>query len=210
MNDTTTSAEGLSLDELQRNPFDAQSSQVQNNPEDDRKLLVRFYTHPVQQTAKSIKEGRKIFKDTEYIEILIPGDKHSIIRRQVFDMDRQRFSDIYKRFKMGLENQMEGTPLANLLWMTESKIKEYEFFNIVTVEQLAQAADGSQASAVMGFVDDKRKADAFLESAKNQAPLVEMRSMLDERNAEIDMLKKQMQEMTDRVNKPGPGRPPKG
>jgi len=218
MNDTTTMDEGLSLDELQRNPFDSNASGVQHNPEDDKKLLVRFYMHPVQQTAKSIKAGRKIFKDTEYIEILIPGDKHSIIRRQVFDIDRQRFSDIYKRFKMGLENQNEGTPLMNLVWMTESKMKEYEFFNITTVEQLAQASDGSQAASVMGFPDDKRKAQSFLEAAQNEAPLVEMRAMLDERNSEIDMLKKQMEAMNRQISgaednaseKRGPGRPPKG
>ena len=201
MNATTTIDEGLTLDELQRNPFDASADQVQTNPEDDRKLLVRFYMHPVQQTAKSIKAGRKIFKDTEYIEILIPGDKHSIIRRQAFDLDRKRFAESYKRFRMGLANQTEGTPLSNLIWMTEAKIKEYEYFNIVTVEQLAEAADGSGAGAIMGFVDDKRKAEAFLESSKNEAPLVSMRAKLDERDAELETLKRQMQELSSKLDK---------
>lgn len=201
MNATTTMDEGLTLDELQRNPFDASADQVQTNPEDDRKLLVRFYMHPVQQTAKSIKAGRKIFKDTEYIEILIPGDKHSIIRRQASDLDRKRFAESYKRFRMGLANQTEGTPLSNLIWMTEAKIKEYEYFNIVTVEQLAEAADGSGAGAIMGFVDDKRKAEAFLESSKNEAPLVAMRAKLDERDAELETLKRQMQELSSKLDK---------
>mgnify|MGYP000459161548 CR=1 FL=1 len=201
MNQATTMDEGLTLDELQRNPFDASAEQIQSNPEDDRKLLVRFYMHPVQQTAKSIKAGRKIFKDTEYIEILIPGDKHSIIRRQASNLDRNRFAEAYKRFKMGLANQTEGTPLSNLIWMTEAKIKEYEYFNIVTVEQLAEAADGSGAGAIMGFVDDKRKAEAFLDSTKNEAPLVAMRAKLDERDAELETLKRQMQELSSKLEK---------
>jgi len=208
----TTFDEGLTLDELQRNPFDSGLQGTYGSPEEDKKLLVRFYMHPVQQTAKSIKAGRKIFKDTEYIEILIPGDKHSTIRRQVSNMDRNRFAEAYKRFQMGMSNQTEGTPLSALLWMTEAKIKEYEYFNILTVEQLAQASDGSQAASIMGFPEDKRKANSFMDSANSEAPLSEMRAKLDEREAQLEMLQKQVQEMNARMEKqsrPGPGRPPK-
>jgi len=219
MNDTTTiPSEGLTLDELQRNPFADEQSAQYGSPEEDKKLMVRFYLHPVEQAAASIKAGRKIYKDTEYVEILIPGDKHSIIKRPAFAMDKRRFADAYARFKAGQHQQVEGTPLSVMVWMSEARIKEYEFFNILTVEQLAQASDGSQVASMMGFVDDKRKAQSFLSTSSDDAPMVEMRAKLDERDAELELLKEQMAQMAARMNAPaesetekrGPGRPPKG
>jgi len=219
MNDTTTiPSEGLTLDELQRNPFADEQSAQYGSPEEDKKLMVRFYLHPVEQAAASIKAGRKIYKDTEYVEILIPGDKHSIIKRPAFAMDKRRFADAYARFQAGQHQQIQGTPLSTLVWMTESRAKEYEFFNILTVEQLAQASDGSQVASMMGFVDDKRKAQSFLSTSSDDAPIIEMRAKLDERDAELELLKEQMAQMAARMNAPaesetekrGPGRPPKG
>ena len=219
MNDATTiPSEGLTLDELQRNPFADEQSAQYGSPEEDKKLMVRFYLHPVEQAAASIKAGRKIYKDTEYVEILIPGDKHSIIKRPAFAMDKRRFADAYARFQAGQHQQIQGTPLSTLVWMTESRAKEYEFFNILTVEQLAQASDGSQVASMMGFVDDKRKAQSFLSTSSDDAPIIEMRAKLDERDAELELLKEQMAQMAARMNAPaesetekrGPGRPPKG
>ena len=218
MSDTTTiPSEGLTLDELQRNPFAAEQSMQYGSPEEDKKLMVRFYLHPVEQAAQSIKAGRKIYKDTEYVEILIPGDKHSIIKRPAFGMDKQRFAEAYKRFKSGQHQEVQGTPLSVLVWMSESKIKEYEFFNVLTVEQLAQASDGSQVASVMGFVEDKRRAQAYLDTATGNAPITELQEQLHRRDAELESLKQEMAEMNSRISSPtsvqlekrGPGRPPK-
>ena len=219
MNDTTTiPSEGLTLDELQRNPFASEQAIQYGDPESDKKLIVRFYMHPVEQAAQSIKAGRKIFKDTEYIEILTPGDKHSIIKRPVFDMDRRRFSEHYARFKAGQEQVVTGTPLSTLVWMSEARVKEYEYLHVFTVEQLAQASDGSQVAAVMGFQEDKRKAQDFLSTTAGDAPVNDLRAKLDERDAELQALKAQMETMAKQLNvepevqaeKRGPGRPPKG
>ena len=91
---TATADVGLSLDQLNSNPFQEQVQRY-GSPEEDKKLHVRFYLHPQEQTAESIKQGRRVFKDTEYIEIMIPGDKQNVVRRQVFAMDRNRFADQY-------------------------------------------------------------------------------------------------------------------
>jgi len=220
MNDTATTmpSDGLTLDELQRNPFADEQAAQYGSPEEDKKLMVRFFLHPVEQAAASIKAGRKIYKDTEYVEILIPGDKHSIIKRPAFAMDKRRFADAYARFKAGQHQQVEGTPLSVMVWMSEARIKEYEFFNILTVEQLAQASDGSQVAQVMGFVEDKRRAQSYLDTANGQAPVSELQDQLNRRDAELELLKEQMAQMTARMNAPaavepekrGPGRPPKG
>ena len=207
MNDTTTiPSEGLTLDELQRNPFAAEQASSLGDPEKDKHLIVRFYMHPVEQTAQSIRAGRKIFKDTEYVEILVPGDKYSIVRRPAFDMDRARFSEIYKRFKAGQQQEVQGTPLTEAPFMSTAKAKEYEFFNISTLEQLAEAADGAQAGAVMGFVEDKQKAQAYLAAAQGNALNAEVQTQLEARDRVIEKLQAQVEELS---NKP-PTRAAKG
>jgi DNA repair exonuclease SbcCD ATPase subunit len=201
MNTTTDMGAGLSLDQLQRNPFEDRE-QAYGSQDDDKKLHVRFFMNPVEQTAKSITEGRRVFADTEYIEIMIPGDKHTVVRRQVFDRDRKRFPQQYARFKQGLADQTIGTPLSELSYISAAKVKEYEFFNIRTVEQLVATADSSKAGqAMMGFAQDKQKAQAFLEAAKGAAPVNELRAKIDERDAVIDAMQRQLSEMNAKLEK---------
>ncbi|MFZ9649886.1 MAG: hypothetical protein ACO29C_07325 [Fluviibacter sp.] len=200
MNTTDNSGE-LSFEQLVNNPFDENRAGVQRfNNEEDSRLHVRFYLEPVEQTARSIKESRRIFEDTEFIEIMIPGDKLNIIKRQVWPIDKQRFAQQYARFKQGLADQTVGTPLSELVFITASKVKEYEFFGIKTIEQLAGAADGSDAGQrMMGFNSDKQKANAFLAAAKGNAPINELRAKLDERDNVIEAMQRQMQEMNAKL-----------
>ena len=198
---THDTSHGLSLDALQSDPF-AERTQSYGSPEDDKKLHVRFFTVPVEQTAESIKAGRRVFADTEFVEIMIPGDKQTVVRRQVFDMDRNRFAQQYARFKQGLADQTIGTPLSELVGLSAAKVKEYEFFNIKTVDQLASTADGSQAGqGMMGFHADKQKAAAFLEIAKGAAPINELRAKIDERDGVIEAMQAQLADMNAKLEK---------
>lgn len=196
-----TTSHGLTLDQLQSDPF-AEHIQSYGSPEDDRKLHVRFFMSPVEQTAESIKAGRRVFAETEYIEIMIPGDKQTVIKRQVFDMDRNRFAQQYARFKQGLADQTVGTPLSELVWLTAAKVKEYEFFNVKTVEQLAGTPDGSQCGqSMMGFAQDKQKASAFLAAAKGLEPINELKAKMDEKDAVIAAMQAQMADMNAKFEK---------
>ena len=52
---------------------------------------ARFYKHPVLQGFESRKAGREIYKDTDFIEIQVPGQKNSIIKRKVQDRDKMEY-----------------------------------------------------------------------------------------------------------------------
>lgn len=199
--DTTTISEGLTLDQLQSSPFE-ERDQAYGSPDDDRKLHVRFFNKPVEQTAKSIVEGRRVFADTEYIEIMIPGDKHNLVRRQVFKRDRDRFPQQYAKFRQGMADQTIGTPLSELSFLSAAKVKEYEFFNIRTAEQLVATADSSKAGqGMMGFPQDKQKAEAFINSAAGLAPVNELRAKVEERDAVIETMQRQLAEMNTKLEK---------
>lgn len=190
--------DGLSQAQLASDPF-GEKAAAAATAEDDRKLYVRFYMEPVYQEAESLIKERKIFKDTEYIEIRIPGDKQTCIQRQVFNVDRIRFPQQYARFKQGQDEQTIGTPLSSMPSIPASKVMEYAFFHIRTVEQLAECADNTGAAAVMGFHADKQMAKKFVAASENAAPVEELKKQLAEKDKAFAELQSQVHQlMADR------------
>lgn len=154
----------------------------------DNKLFVEFYRQPVLQPGKSRDEGRAVYEEVDYIRIYVPGDKSSVIERPVNYMDAERFADRYKKWQAGQEQAVIGTPLTALPGMTPAKVEEYKFFKVVTIEQLADAND-NLGQKFMSFQADKTRAKNFIEVAKNNAPVEQMRSELEKRDAEIENLR---------------------
>lgn len=154
----------------------------------DNKLYVEFFRKPVLQPGKSREAGRAVYEEVDYVRIHVPGDKSSVIERPVSQQDQFRFSDRYAKWKAGQEEAVTGTPLSALPGMTPSKVEEYKFFKLVTVEQLAEANDNLGAK-FMSFQQDKQRAKAFLEVAKNNAPIERMNEELAKRDAELEELR---------------------
>jgi hypothetical protein len=154
----------------------------------DNKLYVEFSREPVMHPGKSREAGRAVYEERDFIRIHVPGDKTSVIHRQVTEQDAQRFADRYAKWKAGQAEAVTGTPLSSLPTMTPSKVEEYKFFKITTVEQLADAND-NLGQKFMGFHSDKQRAKAFLEVAANNAPIERMNSELQKRDAEIENLR---------------------
>jgi hypothetical protein len=88
----------------------------------------------------------------------------SIVDRIASPDDKARFADHYAKFAAGQSEQVIGTRLEMVPWMTRSKVEEYKYFGILTVEQLAAAGD-NVGQKFMGFQQDKQRAQAFLDAA---------------------------------------------
>lgn len=130
----------------------------------DSKLYVQFYSRPFLQTKLSEEAGRPIYADVDHVRIMVPGDKLSIVDRIASDDDKKRFAAHWEKYKAGQGQEVVGTRLEVVPWMSRSKVEEYKFFNIHTVEQLASASD-SVGSKFMGFQADREKAKKFLEAS---------------------------------------------
>jgi hypothetical protein len=114
------------------------------------------------QTESDI-QNRPIFRDVVHVRILVPGDKLSIVDRIASPDDKARFAAQFAKFEAGGTQEVVGTRLEVVPWMTRSKVEEYKFFNIVTVEQLAGASD-QVGQKFPGFHQDREKAKQFLEA----------------------------------------------
>jgi hypothetical protein len=137
----------------------------------DSKLYVNFYMRPVLQQTASDQANRPIFADVEHIRIMVPGDKLSIVDRIASQDDKNRFADHYAKFSAGQAEQVVGTRLEMVPWMSRSKVEEYKYFGIITVEQLASAGD-NVGQKFMGFQQDKQRAQAFLDAASGTSARV--------------------------------------
>lgn len=171
--------------------------------EADKTLLVKFFMKPRQDKAASEREGRPIFRDVEYVDIKIPGNRNSGACRPATEMDRARFPDHYKAFKERISQEVnEGTPLAEWPLISRSMAEELSFFHVKTVEQLATMSD-AQASKFMGLAGVRQRAKLWLESVEKEKPLWEMDQKMRAQKAEIQELKNSLADLLQRVDGEG-------
>jgi len=159
--------------------------------EADARLMAVFSFEPRLDKAKSLEEGRNIYRDVEYVTIRIPGDKTFSIHRPVNASDKHRFPMQYAAFRSNSGEQVQGTPLTVWPQVTPSQRKELEYFNVRTVEQLAAMAD-TGAGQMMGVQKLKQAAKLYIEAARSNAPLVKVQEELKSRDNEIEALKDQL------------------
>lgn len=168
----------------------------QKQAEADKTLFVQFNLEPHQNMAKSAIEGRPIFEEREYIMIMVPGDKDSIVHRPAMESDKRRFEDKYDKWKRKVGDQAQsGTPLKMVPWLTPPQIKEMEYFNVYTLEQLASLAD-NHAQKFMGINALRQRAKDALQAAKDAAPLTTIRAEMD---AKDEQLKAALQAINDQA-----------
>jgi len=129
----------------------------------DDKLYVQFYSRPMLQQGESIKAERPVYADVCHVRIFVPGDKLSVIDRVASSDDKQRFAAHFAKYQAGEGNEVVGTRLEVVPFMSRSKVEEYKYFQIHTVEQLAAASD-SVGQKFQGFQEDKRRAQKYLDS----------------------------------------------
>jgi len=132
-------------------------------------VLVQFYTDVVEIKSESEKQGRPIFRDVPHIRKLIPGDNSNVIERVAKEHDQRQYPQEWERFKRQEVTGNTGTPLEQWPQITRAQVKEAKYFEVTTVEQMAELSDSSCQKMGMGFTELRVKAAAFLGLAKGSA-----------------------------------------
>lgn len=161
----------------------------------DDALLVRFFMRPHKDETQSREQGRPIFVEKPYIEIMQPGNKDSIVSRPARDSDRERFPKHWRKFEeRQQEEHIEGTLLEEWPGISRAQVEELRYFNVRTLEQLVAMSD-SNAQGIMGINLLKKRAEAYLEAAEIEAAAEE----LAERDARIEELEATLAKMAARI-----------
>ena len=156
----------------------------------DARLAVQFYKKSVKQDIASDEAGRPIFKEFDFVRIMIPGDNLTEIDTYAQESHKQRFPRQWAHYQNQIANHEDiiGTPLDQWPQVTRSQADELRGLKFHTVESIADCSD--QQLQRIGMVagmsphNFRLKAKAFLNLANDSAEVAQ-------REAEMQALKQE-------------------
>lgn len=183
----------------------------------DAGLFVTFYSKPMQNQFQTELQGRPIFKDVDFVRIILPGDKHNIIDTIARQDHKDRFPIHWARYQnQHGENATEmGTPLSAWPLISAAKAEELRALNFRTVESIAHASDSQLEklgmAAGMAAHVFRDRARRYLEVARDEGAnneQAERAKKLEEENAkmksDMDEMKAMIAELAaNQKKKPG-------
>lgn len=169
----------------------------------DAAVVALFRNGVVKNEARSAEAGRPIFDDREECVLRYPGSKNVGVYpatsfshwavdphsgEQVKVSYAERFQRQYRQFKEHAIQTKVGTPLTEVLFLTEARRAELRALNIYTVEALA-AIDGFELKN-LGFNgrELKNRAIEYIEESKTKAPTTQMVAELEALRARNTLL----------------------
>jgi hypothetical protein len=103
----------------------------------------------------------------------------------------------YRKWKATQEQVMEGTPLETIPFLNKAQVQELKALNIHTLEHLVNLPD-TVKQRFMGAETLQKQAKAYAAQAKDTSHAVHLQKELDQRDALIGHLQKQMAELNMR------------
>lgn len=191
-----------------------------HNP--DQTLSVRFYSKPVQNNYLTEKEGRPIFEDVVYVNIMTPGNDKNIVDTPARDHHKARFPMHWAHFQNTHGEQKEmGTPLDQWPQITGAQAEELKGLKFRTVEHVANASDQNIGNigmiGGMAPLQLRAKARAFLTSATDSAlpqqqaaEIEKLKELQAEKDKQHEAQMAELRQMVEKLATKGkPGRKPK-
>ena len=156
----------------------------------DSRLAVQFYKKSMKQEDASNEAGRPIFKEFDFVRIMIPGDNLTEIDTYAQESHKQRFPRQWAHYQNQVSDHLDivGTPLDQWPQVTRSQAEELRGLKFHTVESIADCSD--QQLQRIGMVagmsphNFRIKAKAFLNLANDSAEVAQ-------REAELQALKEE-------------------
>jgi hypothetical protein len=156
----------------------------------DARLAVQFYKKSMKQEDASNEAGRPIFKEFDFVRIMIPGDNLTEIDTYAQESHKQRFPRQWAHYQNQVSDHLDivGTPLDQWPQITRSQAEELRGLKFHTVESIADCSD--QQLQRIGMVagmsphNFRIKAKAFLNLANDSAEVAQ-------REAELQALKEE-------------------
>jgi hypothetical protein len=132
-------------------------------------VMVGFGFYPIKDGRASVKEGRDVYKDVEFVRIAVPGDRNSLFFQPAEEIHKQRFPKAYDAFKQRKENPTDGTPIEQWPPISRAVALNLKTAHVHTVEALAEVHDGLVDRLGMNGRELREKAKAWISSAKSGA-----------------------------------------
>lgn len=178
---------------------------------EERPAYVRFEKRAVEDKPESLKQGKVVYKDINFVLVTPPYSKDCFEQKVElwFDSVEQNvrnnrtpkawlemWRNQYDQWMKGEETPLNGTSVKNWSAITPAQVKTILRAGIYTIEDLALANDEGVRRLGMGGVDLKNKAKAYVQAAKDTGPLVMENAALKKEN---DQLAASLKSLEDKV-----------
>jgi len=156
----------------------------------DARLSVTFYKRSMKQDDASIEAGRPIYKEFDFVRIIVPGDALTEIDTYANESHKQRFPRQWAHYQnqVGDHQDVIGTPLEQWTQITRSQAEELKGLKFPTVEAIAHASD--QHIQKIGMAAGMNPY-AFRDKAKAFLNLADQVGETNQREAEIEKLRQE-------------------
>jgi hypothetical protein len=161
----------------------------------DSRLAVQFYKKSMKQEDASNEAGRPIFKEFDFVRIMIPGDNLTEIDTYAQESHKQRFPRQWAHYQNQVAGHEDivGTPLDQWPQVTRSQAEELRGLKFYTVESIADCSDQQLQRigmvAGMSPYNFRLKAKAFLNLANDSADVAQREAELQALRQENDKIK---------------------
>jgi plasmid stabilization system protein ParE len=159
-----------------------------------KRNFVRFYQQEVPDPKKTAELGYACHRMIDKAMVRVPGSRDET-PVNIDDKFIAEYGDLYDQWKKTQEQPTDG--LALELWppIPKSLVEDWKFFGVRTVQHLASLGDSHAQKMGMGVIEWRKKAQAWLEAAKDHA--VEQRLVSENENLrrEIERLGKQVADL---------------
>jgi hypothetical protein len=177
-----------------------------------KRQFVRFYNKKIVDmvsrivgknptTNEVIRKFEPVEKQVEMVEIITPGDKNSVDDR-VQDYHKREYWEQYTAFRKGKSAPI-GKNIDQCEFISATIATELHYLGVHVVEQLASASDDLCAQVANGF-DLREIARAFVSAEETiiNPKIGAMKSQIEQSNATIEELQKQLAAMQAHLNMP--------
>lgn len=160
----------------------------------DNSLYVTFYKKAVEIADETAAQGRPIFRECDFVRIMVPGNSLSEIDTIAREDHKNRFPVQWARYvnTQGESENIQGTPIKEWPLVSVSQAEELRGLKFYTVESIANASDlviqKIGMAAGMSPYEFRNKAKTFLNLANETAEIAkkeEQITHLQEENAKI-------------------------
>jgi hypothetical protein len=157
----------------------------------DSRLAVKFYKRAMKLENESNEAGRPIFKDYDFVRIMVAGDTLTEIDTYARESHKQRFPKQWLQYQatQDFSSEMIGTPVEEWTLISQSQAQELRGIKFMTVESIANASDLQlqRIGMIAGM-----SPHAFRDKARTFLNLAEETAEASKRTEEINQLKQEL------------------
>jgi hypothetical protein len=178
---------------------------------EDRPAYVRFERRPIELKAESLKQGRTVYKDVDWVIVTPPYSRDAFEDKAENWLEKQRtnvrtgripekfldfWKECYEKWKIGQEPPVNGTDIRNWSAVSPAEIKTMQSIGIRTIEDMASCNAEGLNRLGMGGRKLKDLAEAWVKSADDRGSIVmenaELKKQLDISERDNETLRNQI------------------